>query len=196
MAYPNVGLMYPVFAPIASHTDGSMPTYGTGRVIQEARNVNITKEINDNPLYGDDIIVDNDDGMTGLSMGFESTGLDDQDRVTLFGDELRTDGEYWESDNSSPKGGFGYIRKMRANGTRSFEAWIILCIQLKEKTQNTATREGNIAWGTPTVEGRATGLYVDDSGKVRFRLHKTFSTVEAAKSWLRTKLNVPAVVTT
>jgi hypothetical protein len=38
MANPNVGMMYPVFAPITTHTDGSMPTYGTGKVIQEARN--------------------------------------------------------------------------------------------------------------------------------------------------------------
>ena len=51
MANPNVGLMYPVFAPITSQVDGSMPVYGTGSVIQEARNANITKEVSDNPLY-------------------------------------------------------------------------------------------------------------------------------------------------
>ena len=38
MARPNVGMMYPVFAPLESHTDGSMPVYGNGVVIQEARN--------------------------------------------------------------------------------------------------------------------------------------------------------------
>ena len=51
MANPNVGMMYPVFAPIASHTDGSMPTYGTGVVIQEARNCTISKTYNNNPLH-------------------------------------------------------------------------------------------------------------------------------------------------
>ena len=191
MANPNVGLMYPVFAPITSQVDGSMPVYGTGSVIQEARNANITKEVSDNPLYGDDRVVDNDDGITGMTLSFESTGLSDADRVLLFGDELRTDGEYWESDNSSPKGGFGYVRVMRDNGVRKYEAWIILSISFKEQNQTTATREGQINWGTPTIEGRANGLYVDDSGEVRWRLHKTFATASAAKAWLRSKLNVP-----
>ena len=191
MANPNVGLMYPVFAPITSQVDGSMPVYGTGSVIQEARNANITKEVSDNPLPGDDRIVDNDDGITGMTLSFESTGLSDLDRVLLFGDELRTDGEYWESDNSSPKGGFGYVRVMRDNGVRKYEAWIILSISFKEQNQSTATREGQINWGTPTIEGRANGLYVDDSGEVRWRLHKTFATASAAKAWLRSKLNVP-----
>ena len=190
MANPNVGLMYPVFAPITSQVDGSMPVYGTGKVIQEARNANITKEISDNPLYGDDRVVDNDDGITGMTMSFESTGLSDLDRVLLFGDELRTDGEYWESDNSSPKGGFGYVRVMRTNGVRKYEAWIILSISFKERNQTTATREGQINWGTPTIEGRANGLYVDSSGKLRFRTYKTFDTASAAKAWLQTKLNV------
>lgn len=191
MANPNVGLMYPVFAPITSQVDGSMPVYGTGSVIQEARNANITKEVSDNPLYGDDRVVDNDDGITGMTLSFESTGLSDADRVLLFGDELRTDGEYWESDNSSPKGGFGYVRVMRDNGTRKYEAWIILSISFKEQNQTTATREGQINWGTPTIEGRANGLYVDDSEKVRWRIYKTFTSASAAKAWLRSKLNVP-----
>lgn len=191
MANPNVGLMYPVFAPITSQVDGSMPVYGTGKVIQEARNANITKEVSDNPLYGDDRVVDNDDGITGMTLSFESTGLSDADRVLLFGDELRTDGEYWESDNSSPKGGFGYVRVMRDNGTRKYEAWIILSISFKEQNQTTTTREGQINWGTPTINGRANGLYVDDSGEVRWRLHKTFTAASAAKAWLRSKLNVP-----
>ncbi len=201
MSNANVGMIYPVWAPMNSHTDGSMPVYGTGRVLQEARNATVTKEIPDNPLYGDDRIVDNDNGMTGLTLSFESTGLSDEDRVAVLGDELRTDGEYWEGDNASPMGGFGYIRKMRqsatngGNATRTFEAWLILCIQLKEATQATATREGQINWGTPTVTGRAAGLYVDNSGKLRFRLHKTFPTAAAAKAWLNGLLNISASTT-
>lgn len=196
MANPNVGLMYPVWAPLSSHTDGSMPVYGTGRVIQEARNVTVTKDISDNPLIGDDHIVDNDNGMTGLTLSFESTGLTDEDRAAVLGDELRTDGEYWESDNASPKGGFGYIRKMRDNGVRKFEAWFILCIQLAEASQATNTREGQIQWGTPTLSGRAEGMYVDNSGKVRYRLHKTFPTAAAAKTWLNGLANISASTTT
>ena len=198
MARPNVGMMYPVFAPLVSHTDGSMPVYGPGVVIQEARNATISKTYNDNPLYGDDRIVDDDNGMTALTCSFEPTGLSDSNRVLLFGeDQLSVGGvtAYAESDNETPYGGFGYIRKMRDNGVKKFEAWLILKIKFMEESQSTNTKEGSISWGTPTLNGRAASLLVDSSDKQRFRVHYTFDTIAAAKSWINTVLNVSAATT-
>ena len=193
MANPNVGMMYPVFAPLTTHTDGSMPTYGNGVVIQEARNATITRTYNDNPLYGDDRIVDDDNGLTSLSISFEPTGLSDSDRKLLLGEEdYGTSGVsgQWVSDNETPWGGFGYIRKMRLNGVKSFEAWITLKVKFQEQSMATSTKEGSISWGTPTLNGNAAGLYVDETDKLRFELHKTFSSISAAKAWLNTMLNV------
>ena len=198
MANANIGMLYPVFAPLTTHTDGSMPTYGTGRVIQEARNANVTREYNNNPLYGDDRIVDDDNGLTGLTISFEPTGLNDEDRKVLFGEEdYGTSGisGQWSSDNETPYGGFGYIRKMRNAGTLTFEAWITLKIKFQEESRTTATKEGSITWNTPTLNGRAAALDVDSSGKLRFELHKTFSGSSAfsnAKTWLNSMLNVSA----
>ena len=193
MANPNVGMMYPVFAPISAHTDGSMPTYGTGFVIQEARNATVNREYQNNPLYGDDRIVDDDNGMTGLTISFEPTGLSEDDRKKLLGEEeseVTGISGQWVSDNETPWGGFGFIRKMRLNGTKKFEAWITLKIKFQEETMTTSTKEGSITWNTPTLSGRAAGLYVDSSDKLRFQLHETFDTIAAAKSWLNTRLNV------
>ena len=198
MANPNVGMMYPVFAPLTAHTDGSMPTYGTGVVIQEARNCTISKTYNSNPLYGDDRIVDDDNGLQELTASFESTGLSDSDRKLLFGEEEISVGGITcqvESDNETPYGGFGYIRRMRDNGERRFEAWIILKIKFQEESQTTTTKEGSISWNTPTLSGRAAGLYIDSTDKLRFRVHETFDTIAAAKSWLNTVLNVPSATT-
>ena len=198
MANPNVGMMYPVFAPLVSHTEGSMPTYGTGRVIQEARNASVTKTYNNNPLYGDDRIVDDDNGLQSLTMSFESTGLSNEDRVMLFGEKQGTVGgltAYLEGDNETPWGGFGYIRKMRDNGVKKFEAWITLKIKFQEESQTTATKEGTISWNTPTLNGRAAALYIDSSDEMRFRVHQTFDTIAAAKNWINTVLNVSAATT-
>ena len=198
MANPNVGMMYPVFAPLTAHTDGSMPTYGTGVVIQEARNCTISKTYNSNPLYGDDRIVDDDNGLQELTASFESTGLSDSDRKLLFGEEEISVGGITcqvESDNETTYGGFGYIRRMRDNGERRFEAWIILKIKFQEESQTTTTKEGSISWNTPTLSGRAAGLYIDSTDKLRFRVHETFDTIAAAKSWLNTVLNVPSATT-
>ena len=193
MANPNVGMMYPVFATISAHTDGSMPTYGTGFVIQEARNATVNREYQNNPLYGDDRIVDDDNGMTGLTISFEPTGLSEDDRKKLLGEEeseVTGISGQWVSDNETPWGGFGFIRKMRENGTKKFEAWLTLKIKFQEETMTTSTKEGSITWNTPTLSGRAAGLYVDSSDKLRFQLHETFDTIAAAKSWLNTRLNV------
>lgn len=193
MANPNVGMMYPVWSPLTAHTDGSMPTYGNGRVIQEARNATVNREYANNPLYGDDHIVDDDNGLTGLTMSFESTGLTDEDRVAMLGEEANantTTGGQWVSDNETPWGGYGYIRKMRLNGVRSFEAWWTLKIKFQEESMATQTREGQITWGTPTLNGRADGLIIDSTDKQRYQLHKTFETISAAKAWLNGLANI------
>lgn len=200
MSNPNVGMMYPVFAPLLSHTDGSMPTYGAGVVIHEARNATVNKTYNDNPLYGDDRIVDDDNGLIALSMSFEPTGLSDSDRVLLFGeDTLAISGvtAQLESDNETPYGGFGYIRKMRENGVRKFEAWITLKIKFQEESQTTTTKEGTITWNTPTLTGRAASLLIDNNAeaKERFRIHYTFDSITAAKAWINTVLNVSSATT-
>ena len=193
MANPNVGMMYPVWAPLATHTDGAMPTYSAGTVIQEARNATVTREYANNPLYGDDRIVDDDNGMTGLTISFESTGLSDADRKAMLGEEdYGTSGVsgQWVSDNETPWGGFGYIRKMRDNGTKKFEAWWTLKIKFQEESMTTTTKEGSIQWNTPTLNGRGAGLYVDSTDKQRYQLHKTFSTASDAKAWLNSMAGI------
>ena len=198
MANPNVGLLYPVFAKITGHTEGSLPTYANGVVIQEARNCTINKTYNNNPLYGDDHIVDDDNGLLELTCSFESTGLSDSDRKLLFDEEEIALGGLTcqvESDNETPYGGFGYIRRMRDNGTRKYEAWIILKIKFQEESQATSTKEGQITWGTPTLNGRAASVVIDSTGKERFRAHETFDTAAAAKAWINTVLNVSAATT-
>ena len=193
MANPNVGMMYPVWAPLTAHTEGAMPTYGTGRVLQEARNATVTRNYDNNPLYGDDRIVDSDNGLNSLTISFESTGLSDADRKAVLGEEdYGTSGVsgQWVSDNETPWGGFGYIRKMRENGTKKFEAWFTLKIKFQEESQATNTKEGSISWGTPTLNGTAAGLYVDSSDKQRYQLHKTFSAIADAKAWLNALANI------
>lgn len=190
MSNPNVGMIYPVWAPLTSHTDGSMPVYGTGRVLGEGRKANVTKQMNDNPFYGDDHIVDDDNGMTGLSITFENTGLTNEDRVAVLGEEVGSDGLQWETDKASPWGGFGYVRKMRLNGERKFEAYWTLKIKFSERSQETQTQEGQINWGAPTLEGTASALQVDNSDNMKFRSHQTFDTAAAAKTWLNGLANI------
>ena len=71
----KVGMMYPIWAPLTGHTEGSMPTYGTGIRLMEARTATVTYERNGQADYGDDRIVAEDNGASGMTMSFESTGI-------------------------------------------------------------------------------------------------------------------------
>lgn len=200
MSYAVMGMMYPVFAPLLSHTPGSMPQYGTGKVLKEGREVTVTRTFSDNPLYGDNEEQDNDNGLTAIQYEFENTGIDDDDRIFLFGEEKNANtviGGQWESDNATPYGGFGHIRRMRmGDGTKKYEAWICLKIKFQETQQTARTQEGNqITWGTPKLTGNGASLDVDGSGENRFRLHDTFSSASAAKAWINSILNVSNTTT-
>ena len=197
MSYANTGMRHPVWAPLQSHTDGSEPTYGAGRVIQEAIEATITFNADTtNGLYGDDVLVDMDDGITGYTVSFNPTGLKDGDRQAILGEEVTTGSVYEITDAGSPWGGFGFFRVMRdENRTRYYEAWWCRKIKFREPSQTTRTKEGSVQWRTPTLEGTGAGLIVDGGEKIKYIKHKTFETAAAAKAWLDGLANVSAVTT-
>ena len=197
MSYANTGMRHPVWAPLQSHTDGSEPTYGAGRVIQEAIEATINFNADTtNGLYGDDVLVDMDDGITGYTVSFNPTGLKDADRAAILGEEVTTGSVYEITDAGSPWGGFGYFRVMRDdNRTRYYEAYWCRKIKFREPSQTTRTKEGSVQWRTPTLEGTGAGLIVDGGEKIKYIKHKTFETAAAAKAWLDGLANVSAVTT-
>ena len=197
MSYANTGMRHPVWAPLQSHTDGSEPTYGAGRVIQEAIEATINFNADTTTgLYGDDVMVDMDDGITGYTVNFNPTGLKDADRQAILGEEVTTGSVYEITDAGSPWGGFGYFRVMRDdNRTRYYEAYWCRKIKFREPSQTTRTKEGSVQWRTPTLEGTGAGLIVDGGEKIKYIKHKTFETAAAAKSWLDGLANVSAVTT-
>ena len=198
MSYANVGMRHPVWAPMNSHTDGSEPTYGNGRVVQESISATLTYNSDPNAaLWGDDVIVDLDDGITSYSLNFNPTGIRDGDRQAILGEEATSSGEYEITDAAHPWGGFGFFRVMRDGETRVkyYEAYWCRKIKFRMPSEESRTKEGQIAWRTPQLEGTGAGLYVDSSDTVKFIKHKTFETASAAKAWLDSLAHISAVTT-
>lgn len=197
MGNPNIGMIFPCWSPVLSIAEGSLPTYGTGRVLQEARTATINFQRSDgNPLIGDDHTVDDDNGCTGVTVDFENTGLMQDDRVAVLGEIAMTGNIYGVGGGNTPWGGFGFVRRMRPEGGKKFDAIIVLAIHFAENTQETRTREGQINWGVPTLHGVAKGLDIDGQDDPLYYIHQEFATAAAAKAWLREQLNVPAATST
>ena len=190
----NVGMMHPVFAPVSAYTPGTSITYGTGAVIAEAVSASLSWERSDGRFYGDDAQLDSDNGILGYTLDFEPTGLTDAARAMLLGETLATS-EYTINNEAAPEGGFGYVRVMRSTGSGgvvnySYEGWWFYKLRFGINSEETRTKERNIEWRTPTLQGVGDGVSLDSTGKLAFAVHRTFDTLTAAISYVNGKAGI------
>lgn len=194
-----IGMKYVVAAPISAETAGSAITYGTGMVIGKAIQGNLSWERNDNPLYADDAIAENDNSVLSGTIEIGLDDLSDAARKMLLGEVEVTVGtgndattEYETSDAAAPYVGVGYIRVRRKSGTTTYQAVWIHKVQFSEESEETQTKGESIEWQTPTINGKIMGVQNDSSLATNFRRRATFDTEAAAKSWLNTKAGISA----
>ena len=190
---PNVGMVYPVASPVSAYTPGTSITYGTGFVIAEARGATVNWERSDAEFYGDDVLLDTDNGVTGYTIDFEPTGLSDNVRNKLLG-EVKATSEYSITDAAAPDVGFGYIRVMREDGTTSvettYEGWWYYKVKFSVSSEETRTKEKDLEWRTPTLSGKGAGVQLNSGDALTFAVHQSFSTMAAAKTWLKSKAGI------
>lgn len=190
---PNVGMVYPVAAPISAYTPGSAITYGTGLVVSEARGATLNWERSEGEFYGNDILLDTDNGVTGYTIDFEPAGISDAVRQTLLG-EVKASSEYSITDAAAPYVGFGYIRVMKDDSSGSvaysYEGWWFYKLQFSITSEETRTKERSIEWRTPTLSGKGMGVRLSSADTQTFAVHETFSSYSAAETWLKAKAGI------
>jgi len=189
MAY--VGLKHPVYAPISSEPAGSVPVYGTGRVVGYALEANVSIEHADSKLYADDAVRESDKSFLS---GAITLGVDDlakEECVGMLGSQERTVDTYAVVRDAStfdaPYLGFGYYRVRKKNGVRLILALWYYKTQWTEPSEEAKTKGESIEWQTPTIEGEV--FAIDDTdGTYRDRY---WATSEAdAIAWLNEKANI------
>ena len=189
----NVGMIYPVYAPVSSYTPGTSITYGTGGVVAEARSATLSWDRADGEFYGDDVLLDSDNGVLGYTLDFEPSGLSDTVRAALLGETLASS-EYSVTDAAAPDVGFGYVRKMRDNagGTlaTTYEGWWFHKLKFSVSSEETRTKERSIEWRTPTLSGTGAGVQLSSADTLTFAVHQTFATLALAKAWLNGKAGI------
>lgn len=186
-----IGVKHPVIAPLSTHTDGSEPTYGEGSVIGHLIEVNLTINRADNPLYGDDVEVESDNSITGMTLDMKLDDLSEDDQVTLLGIVKKTAGTgtsatytYLEGDASAPYVGVGFISVRRKAGVTSYQAIWIYKMQFSKNSENYATKEAQITWNSPMITGRGLAVKVNSDDQNYFRKIRNFSAETDAVEWL------------
>ena len=188
---PYIGMRHVVVAKVASHTAGSEPTYTAGMVMGKAITGNLTINRNNNPLYADDAISEDDNGITSmdLELGLDDLLEDVQEKLGML--KKTTAGTpsvttYYETTKESTLVGLGYIRVREKNNTISYQAIWIYKIQFSADSENSQTKGESIEWQTPTINGKAFAMDVDGSGDLAFRKIQVFSSESAAETYLDT----------
>ena len=195
MAY--IGMRNPVAAPITAYTEGSAITYGTGMVLGPAVAANLTFDVADNPDYGDDVIVDNDNGINGYSATLETNNITKEGRAMVLGWEpVGTIVTHYDvTDAAAPYVGWGFIRVKMFKGVRSYEAFWFHRSQFSPNGINASTKQRQITWNHPQMNVQGMGVRLDNSGKAKYFQWMEFDTEAAAQAWLYGKANISAATT-
>lgn len=192
-----IGMLNPVAAPITAETAGSAITYGTGLVLGPAVAANLTLDVADNPDYGDDIMIDNDNGVNGYSGTLETNNITAAGRATVLGWTAISSGtpaavtHYEVSDAQAPYVGWGFIRVKMYQGTKSYEAFWFHKAQFSPAAINAATKQKSIEWNHPSLNVTGMGVYLDTTGAAKYFDWMEFSSLASAKTWLYGRGNVP-----
>lgn len=187
-----VGMRHPVVATVATEAAGQALTYNAGMVMGHAIMGNLTITRNQNPLHGDDVEIENDNSITGMSI---EMGLDDileAVRMYMLGLEtINGETNQWnETAAPAPYVGFGYIRVRKKNGVTSYQPYWYHKAQFGQMVENSATKGEAIEWQTPTLTGRIMGVYIGGSNEASFRHIASFATEADAIAWLNTRANM------
>ena len=197
----NVGMLYVVAAVINTYTPGSVPTYDTGFVVGEGREANISWETVNGEFIGDDVILDDYEEIVGYTMDMETAGLKDAVRVKLLGETKDTSDAYHVSGGPKPWLGQGFVRKMRDDSTGTpttvFEAVWYYRLRYSQPNEQTRTKERTgIEWRVPTMNAKGLGIFASANAEYPdFEIHKDFSTLAAAKTYLNSLANISTTST-
>lgn len=190
---PVIGLRLAVAAKVKEYTPGKAITYEDGKEIAKAIAANVTWNRIDNPLYANDEISENDNGIVGGQINVNIDDLADEDAAMILGLEKDgTNGDYTETNAAAPYVGYGYIRVKLKNGAQSYQAMWLHRVQFGMSTENSQTKGEQITWQTPELVGEIMGAQIDNTGAIKYRTRHTAATFEDAKTWLYQKAGITA----
>lgn len=190
----QIGLRYPMYAPLTEDETSRTFEYGDGKVAAKAIRVDINLNVSDSPLYADDEVaervrefIDGTITFTPDDLPLEVRGdwLGNQTDEETVGDETV---EVLDSSTDDLPGyfGFGYIIPKIKRGVRYYRAIFFPKVQFGEPNETVETKGESITWQTPAIEGKIMRR-ID----TKWKREITSTSLDTALNWLRGKLNVP-----
>lgn len=186
----RIGMKWPLWAKLLTEKPGQMPTYDTGILVGGAVSGTITFQRNNAEQHADDELKENDNSVTGGTVTLEVDRINKDARIAMLGFmENKEDGSMDMTGDSTPWGGYGYIRVESVNNVKKYSA--LWCFKVKMGETNVAdlTMTQSTNYGTSPMEGRLAGVVPAADMKTRVYRYNEFDTLEEAWTWLKTLAN-------
>lgn len=213
----QIGLRYPVAAPIVQHQENGLPIYGTGFYIGRMIKADKTYDKNDASLYADDGRVEYDAGITAVNLSLEVDGLGTHKsafeetplkvEATLLGAEYEktavssgstpnvTETMNLSGDDVAPYFGVGYYKTDVIDGQKHFYVYIIYKMSFAKPDDSESTKGDKTAFGTKTISGVGLSTDGSDSAPKRYFEQKVECPTEKdAIDFLKKKFNIKDAV--
>lgn len=187
------GAKYIKFAPLKNEPADAIPTYEKAVQIAELQKLTDNPTYSEGKQYGDDRLVEYVSEFNEADVDVEVTDLDNQMQSTIFGATLSGENDAEElafgGSDTAPYGGLGaVICRMRGN-VKTYQGVLYTKVKASMQGEEFTTKGDNITLAGGKLKFKATE---PKYGKWKIK-SAMFPTLEAAKSWVDTKL--PATVT-
>ena len=182
------GAKYIKFAPLKTEPDDAIPTYENAVQIAELQKLTDNPTYSEGKQYGDDRLVEYVSEFNEADVDVEVTDLDNQMQSTIFGATLSGENTNEElafgGSDTAPYGGLGaVICRMRGN-VKTYQGILYTKVKASMQGEEFTTKGDNITLAGGKLKFKATE---PKYGKWKIK-SAMFPTLEAAKSWVDTKL--------
>ena len=173
----QVGLKNIYVAEIESE-EGNVITYGTPKKIAHAITANITPNVEQAVLYGDDRAVESEEALADIDVEITVTDLTIEDYAFLLGAEVDVNNGVTDSiDNIAPYVALGFEVPLSKGGKRMY--WYYKGkFSIPSSEHN--TKQGSIEYQTPTVTAK---FMPREDGKWRYRVDANETNTTLITEW-------------
>ena len=194
----TIGVSKPYYAVYSNV--GTTVTYAEGGVAGKATELNIEIEAaEDNALYADNTIAENDTSFSGGTLTVSTDDLTPEVATAILGvtsqalDTIEgvTDEDVneliYDDDQTSPYLGFGIIIKKKHLNEYKWRAIVLTKIQFAIPSDAAVTQGETIEWQVPELTAT---IMRDDSAKHMWKREATFTTEAQAEAYIKNRLSI------
>ena len=180
------GASNPYFALIDTEPSGGMPTYKQGaklaKLISSADNPTFTK----GTLYADNSKAEEVEEFVSADIDVSLDDVSLETKALIFGAAMTEDEELeYKGNDTAPYGGYGFCSSKIKNNVRKYLGTIYPKVKATLGGVSHNTKGESITFAPDSVRFSAS-----ESESYTWKIEKEFPTEDAAKEWIKTKLNI------